>query len=166
MRLLSVLAFCACFMPLSSITPFLMVIPGSPPPLLISLTTYPPTTASSHLPFTSLPLPRSPSPRREEEDYLINLLRQEELEAKRQGETEAKLRRAEAAKAEMMAANEAQKRLREARERAQAAEEEELRARMMAKFAEDDRIEQMNAQKRRMKVWGGEGEGARGGGAK
>ena len=62
----------------------------------------------------------------------------------------------------MMAANEAQKRLREARERAQAAEEEELRARMMAKFAEDDRIEQMNAQKRRMKVWGG-GGGSKGG---
>ena len=33
-------------------------------------------------------------------------------------------------------------------------EEEEFRRQMMAKFAEDDRIEQMNAQKRRMKQLG------------
>lgn len=33
-------------------------------------------------------------------------------------------------------------------------EEEEFRQQMMAKFAEDDRIEQMNAQKRRMKQLG------------
>ena len=35
-------------------------------------------------------------------------------------------------------------------------EEEEFRRQMMAKFAEDDRIEQMNAQKRRMKQLGEE----------
>ena len=34
---------------------------------------------------------------------------------------------------------------------AELAEEEEYRRQMMAKMAEDDRIEQMNAQKRRMK---------------
>ena len=33
-------------------------------------------------------------------------------------------------------------------------EEEQFRQQMMAKFAEDDRIEQMNAQKRRMKQLG------------
>ena len=33
-------------------------------------------------------------------------------------------------------------------------EEERFRQQMMAKFAEDDRIEQMNAQKRRMKQLG------------
>lgn len=33
-------------------------------------------------------------------------------------------------------------------------EEEAFRQRMMAKFAEDDRIEQMNAQRRRMKQLG------------
>ena len=33
-------------------------------------------------------------------------------------------------------------------------EEEEFRQQMMAKFAEDDRIEQMNAQRRRMKQLG------------
>lgn len=37
------------------------------------------------------------------------------------------------------------------REQAQHAEEEHFREEMMAKFAEDDRLEQMNAQKRRMK---------------
>ena len=35
-------------------------------------------------------------------------------------------------------------------------EEEAFRQQMMAKFAEDDRIEQMNAQKRRMKQLGEE----------
>uniref|UniRef100_A0A3Q3GRW1 Meiosis-specific nuclear structural protein 1 n=1 Tax=Labrus bergylta TaxID=56723 RepID=A0A3Q3GRW1_9LABR len=39
----------------------------------------------------------------------------------------------------------------EMRRRAEKAEEEAFRKMMMAKFAEDDRIEQMNAQKRRMK---------------
>lgn len=39
----------------------------------------------------------------------------------------------------------------EMRRRAEKEEEEAFRRAMMAKFAEDDRIEQMNAQKRRMK---------------
>ena len=38
------------------------------------------------------------------------------------------------------------------REEAERREAEEFRAQMMAKFAEDDRIEQMNAHKRRMKL--------------
>ncbi len=38
------------------------------------------------------------------------------------------------------------------REAAARAEEEVYRQRMMAKFAEDDRLEQLNAQKRRLKV--------------
>ena len=37
------------------------------------------------------------------------------------------------------------------RREAELAEEEEYKRQMLAKFAEDDRIEQMNAQKRRMK---------------
>ena len=37
------------------------------------------------------------------------------------------------------------------REEAEQREEDEFRKQMMAKFAEDDRIEQMNAQKRRLK---------------
>jgi hypothetical protein len=50
------------------------------------------------------------------------------------------------------AANEQQKRDRERRDAEALAEEEAFRRAAMAKFAEDDRLEQMNAQKRRMKV--------------
>ncbi len=39
----------------------------------------------------------------------------------------------------------------EEREAAMRAEEDAFRAKMLAKFAEDDRLEQLNAQKRRMK---------------
>lgn len=53
---------------------------------------------------------------------------------------------------EMKRANEHQLKLKEEREAALRREEEEFRAKMMAKFAEDDRIEQLNAQKRRMKL--------------
>lgn len=52
----------------------------------------------------------------------------------------------------MMAANEYQKKLKMERLRQQEAEEEDFRRRMMDKFADDERIEQMNAQKRRMKM--------------
>jgi hypothetical protein len=45
-------------------------------------------------------------------------------------------------------------RLKAEREAAQRAEEEAFRQSMMAKFAEDDRLEQLNAQKRRLKVRG------------
>ena len=44
--------------------------------------------------------------------------------------------------------------LKERKRQAEKEEEEEFRRQMMAKFAEDDRIEQMNAQKRRMKQLG------------
>jgi hypothetical protein len=53
---------------------------------------------------------------------------------------------------EMMAANAALLALKAQREAQQRAEEEAFRAAMMAKLAEDDRIEQLNAQKRRLKV--------------
>lgn len=48
---------------------------------------------------------------REEEEELINLLQQEELEAKRRAEDEARIARAEAMKREMVRANEYQMRL-------------------------------------------------------
>ena len=51
-----------------------------------------------------------------------------------------------------MAANAALLALKAQQEAQQRAEEEAFRAAMMAKFAEDDRIEQLNAQKRRLKV--------------
>lgn len=106
--------------------------------------------ACPHAPHT-LPFPIL-SRRREEEEELINLLRMEELEAKRREEELAAKRKQERLKAEIMAANEQQKRLKEEREAAYQAEEEEYRRQLLAKFAEDDRIEQLNQQKRRMKV--------------
>lgn len=54
-------------------------------------------------------------------------------------------------KKEMMAANKKQMELKAAAQGAAAAEEERLKQAMLAKFAEDDRLEQMNAQKRRMR---------------
>jgi hypothetical protein len=54
-------------------------------------------------------------------------------------------------KHKMMAANQKQIEMKAIKAREAAAEEERARADMLAKFAEDDRIEQMNAQKRRMK---------------
>lgn len=90
--------------------------------------------------------------RREEEENLINMLQQEELEAKRREQEEARRRKIEAQIADMKRANEEQKRLKELREQQYQAEEEEYRRQLMAKFAEEDRIEQMNAQKRRMRL--------------
>ncbi len=81
------------------------------------------------------------------------MLRQEEHEAKYREEEEAKKQKADRMRAEIIRANEHQKKLREEREAAYKEEEEEFRRQLMAKFAEDDRIEQMNQQKRRMKVW-------------
>jgi hypothetical protein len=53
---------------------------------------------------------------------------------------------------EMMAANAALLALKAQRLEAQRREEEAFRAATMAKFAEDDRIEQLNAQRRRLKA--------------
>lgn len=52
----------------------------------------------------------------------------------------------------MIVANQRQIELKVQRQAAIAAEEERLRQAMLDKFAEDDRVEQMNAQKRRMKT--------------
>merc|ERR1712182_113586 len=46
----------------------------------------------------------------------------------------------------------AEAKLKKEKMRVEREEEEKLRAQLLAKFAEDDRIEQMNAAKRRMKV--------------
>jgi Trichohyalin-plectin-homology domain len=51
----------------------------------------------------------------------------------------------------MMAANKKQMELRAAAQAAAAADEERMKQAMLAKFAEDDRLEQMNAHKRRMR---------------
>merc|ERR1711998_337265 len=55
-------------------------------------------------------------------------------------------------RAEMLRAYEQQMAAKEEKMRVERDEEEKLRAQLLAKFAEDDRIEQMNQAKRRMKV--------------
>ena len=65
---------------------------------------------------------------------------------------EAASAKREAMRREMLAANEAMLAARAKREQARAAEEAALREEMMARLAEDDRIEQLNAQRRRMKA--------------
>ena len=52
----------------------------------------------------------------------------------------------------MKAANEQQKAIKAAMREQEAAEEEEFRRVMFERFAEQDRVEQMNAQRRRMKM--------------
>ncbi|WIA31853.1 hypothetical protein OEZ86_002718 [Tetradesmus obliquus] len=89
---------------------------------------------------------------KEEEEYLIDLMHEEEMAEKRRHDAEAAAAKREASKREMMAANEAMLRLKAEREAAQRAEEEAFRQSMMAKFAEDDRLEQLKSQKRRLKV--------------
>jgi Trichohyalin-plectin-homology domain len=79
---------------------------------------------------------------------------QEELEARKlAAEAERRARQA-AMREEVKRANFEQLRLKAAREEEMRAQEAVFRDKMMAKFAEDDRIEQLNAQKRRMKVSG------------
>ncbi|EFJ51321.1 hypothetical protein VOLCADRAFT_103570 [Volvox carteri f. nagariensis] len=90
--------------------------------------------------------------RRMEEEELINMLRREEAEEKMRLEDEERKRKAEEARAEMVRANAYQMKLKEEREAAFRKEEEDFKQRMLAKFAEDDRLEQLNAQKRRMRL--------------
>merc|ERR1719183_2243259 len=90
-----------------------------------------------------------------EEEEMLELqieLANEEAEEKRIQADRAALEKRLRDRMEMMAANEYQKKLKLERLRQQEAEEEDFRRRMMDKFAEDERIEQMNAQKRRMKM--------------
>lgn len=90
--------------------------------------------------------------KREAMDELISRLHFEEEEEKRRKQAEEKKRKAEVAKAEMIAANQQQQAIKAARLERERVEEEAFRAFMLEKFAEDDRIEQMNAQRRRMRM--------------
>ncbi|GMH38150.1 hypothetical protein BSKO_06034 [Bryopsis sp. KO-2023] len=89
--------------------------------------------------------------RREEEAGLLAILREEEAEQKRKMEVQEKKRKDELARQEMIRQNEIQMRLKAERDLARKAEEDEFRQRMLEKFAEDDRIDQLNAQRRRLK---------------
>jgi len=88
----------------------------------------------------------------EELEYLRNELYHEEHEAElREKERKAEEKRNQD-RAEMLRAYEQQMAAKEEKMRVEREEEEKLRAQLLAKFAEDDRIEQMNQAKRRMKV--------------
>eukprot|EP00803_Ostreobium_quekettii_P007654 evm.model.scf_612.3 EVM.evm.TU.scf_612.3 scf_612:19279-28385(-) len=86
-----------------------------------------------------------------EEERLMDLLRAEEEEQKRQKAAEERRERAERQREAMMRENEAQMKLKAERDAQRREEEERFRQEMVRKFAEDDRIDQMNAQRRRMK---------------
>lgn len=89
---------------------------------------------------------------KEEEDYLIDLMREEEQAEKRRRDAQAAADRRNTQRQEMLAANAEMLRLKAERVEREREEEERFRVAAMAKFAEDDRLEQMNAQRRRMKV--------------
>ncbi|PIK60233.1 putative meiosis-specific nuclear structural protein 1 [Apostichopus japonicus] len=75
---------------------------------------------------------------------------EEQEEAERQKEM-AEIERRIRQRLELQQTYQQQLQLKEYRRQAELKEEEEFKQQMLSKFAEDDRIEQMNAQKRRMK---------------
>lgn len=85
-------------------------------------------------------------------EYLRNELHQEELDALNRRREEMQLRKKLEDRVEMHKAYEEQMNLKEAKRVEQAGKEKEFRQKLLEKFAEDDRIEQMACNKRRMKV--------------
>jgi len=86
----------------------------------------------------------------EREQILLDLVLEEQEEAeqaKERAEKERQLRQ----RIELQQTHRAQMEFKQMRMAAEAEEEDAFRRQMLAKFAEDDRLEQMNAQKRRMK---------------
>ena len=88
----------------------------------------------------------------EEFQRLRDDLLAEELEAKMRAQEEAKERHRQQAKLELLAAFKEQLAMREAARQEELREQEKFRVRLLEKFAEDDRIEQLNDQRRRMKL--------------
>lgn len=76
----------------------------------------------------------------------------EEQEAKRRQADQAEAEKKQRMKEELLKGEEDWKRAKAERLRKEAEEEEKFKQQILAKFAEDDRIEQMSQQKRRMKV--------------
>jgi hypothetical protein len=92
--------------------------------------------------------------RREEQEQLENLkndLYYEEFEFNERMKELERQDQQLRVRQELMAAREYQMRLKEERRAEEDRLEKEFREKMLAKFAEDDRLEQMNAQRRRMK---------------
>jgi len=89
---------------------------------------------------------------KEELEHLRNELHGEELEASARRLEEMKMRKKLEDKEEMKNAYVFQMRAKEVKAAKMKDEEDEIRATLMAKFAEDDRVEQMAEHKRRMKL--------------
>merc|ERR1719421_2151625 len=85
-------------------------------------------------------------------EQLRNDLHFQELEAEHRRREELQVRKRLEDRVEMMRAYEGAMQRKEEQKRLDREEEERFRAQLMAKFAEDDRIEQLNDQKRRMKI--------------
>jgi len=92
------------------------------------------------------------SKEKEELEILRNELHGEELEAKSRRREEMVMRKKLEDREEMKNAYVFQMRMKEEKASKAREEEDAIREQLMVKFAEDDRIEQMNEQKRRMKV--------------
>merc|ERR1711957_1053872 len=85
-------------------------------------------------------------------EQLRNDLHLEELEAEHRRREELVMRKHLEDREEMNSAYVIQMHIKEDRKAKALEEEEKLREALLAKFAEDDRIEQLNEQKRRLKV--------------
>jgi len=88
----------------------------------------------------------------QELELLRNDLHLEELEAEARRREEIQVRKKLEDREDMKNAYLFQMRMKEEKAGAALAEEEKIRQQLLSKFAEDDRIEQMNENKRRMKV--------------
>ncbi|KAJ1618828.1 tumor suppressor, Mitostatin-domain-containing protein [Pavlovales sp. CCMP2436] len=88
---------------------------------------------------------------RDEMEQLRNELASEEAEEKRLADEHAEFEKRIRMRLEMQRANAYQKALKAMKREEEKAEEDIFRSEMLSKFAEDDRVEQMNAQKRRQK---------------
>jgi hypothetical protein len=89
---------------------------------------------------------------KEEMESLLEELYQEEAEARAIEQQQAKAAHQQRLREEMMEANEYQKMYKAQRALEQAGEEEDFRRKMMAKFADDDRVAQMNELRRRREM--------------
>lgn len=88
----------------------------------------------------------------EEMEYLRNELYHEELEEQQRRLQELAMRKKMEDRAEMAMACEQQLQMKERKREQQKIEDAAFAKQLMSKFAEDDRIEQLNDQKRRLKV--------------
>ena len=93
---------------------------------------------------------REQKEKKEKEMVRLELIIEERKEADRQKQVEEEEMK-KRNRMELQAVQKQQLRMKELRLKELAREEEEFRQQMMAKFAEDDKVEQMNVKKRRMK---------------